>query len=57
MKKKKAPPPTQQLGARIPMDLYKRLAHYAVDHERQQRDVLAEAIEEYLKTRRARNDP
>jgi hypothetical protein len=43
---------TKQLGARIPMDLYKRLMHFTVDHEIQLKDALAEAIEDYLKKKR-----
>lgn len=43
---------TKQLGTRIPMDLYKRLVHFTVDHEIDQKDAVAEAIEDYLKKKR-----
>jgi hypothetical protein len=43
---------SKQLGARIPMDLYKRLAHFTVDHEVQLKDALTEAIEDYLRKKR-----
>lgn len=41
--------PTQQLGARIPVAIYKRLGHYALDHSLDQKDVVAAALDEYLK--------
>lgn len=42
-----------QLGARIPMALYKRLGHFVVDQRRGQAEVIAEALDEYLKRRGA----
>lgn len=39
---------TAQLGARIPLRIYNRLAHYVVDAKRPQKDVIAEALSEYL---------
>lgn len=55
MRKNTAKPETakQQLGARVPVELYKRLAHYRVDRRAQISDLVAEALDEYLKKRSA----
>ena len=51
-KAKAADEPTQQLGARVPKSLYKKLNHYAIDHEMKIKDALIAAIEEFLKNKR-----
>lgn len=55
MRKKKANPETakQQLGARVPLELYKRLAHHKVERGAQISELVAEALDEYLKKRDA----
>lgn len=49
--------PTQQLGHRIPKSLYKRLDQYATEVERDAKDVLADAISQYLSDKKVRGRP
>lgn len=44
--------PDAQISARVPVRLRRRLAIASIEHERDQKDIIAEAIEQWL----TRND-